>query len=44
MPMPMVYKLHLPGLQRLGLAGLFLLGSLYVSECLRIIDLSAKTY
>ena len=29
MPMPMVYKLHVPGFQRLGLAGLFLLGSLY---------------
>lgn len=29
MPMPMVYKLHVPGFQRLGLAGLFLLGGLY---------------
>ena len=28
MPLPMVYKLHLPGIQRVGLAGLFLLGSL----------------
>ena len=28
MPLPMVYKLHLPGFQRIGLAGLFLLGSL----------------
>lgn len=28
MPMPMVYKLHLPGFQRVGLAGLFLLGIL----------------
>ena len=36
MPMPMVYKLHLPGSQRLGLLGLFLLGSLYVSESLRV--------
>ena len=36
MPLPMVYKLHLPGIQRVGLAGLFLLGSLYVSESLGI--------
>lgn len=43
MPMPMVYKLHLPGIQRLGLAGLFLLGSLYVSDSLRISDVSAKS-
>lgn len=36
MPMPMVYKLHLPGFQRVGLAGLFLLGSFaLVSSCVR---------
>jgi hypothetical protein len=32
MPMPMVYKLHLPGLQRVGLAALFLLGGLHVPK------------
>ena len=41
MPMPMVYILHLPGFQRIGLPGL--LGSLYVSEPLGIIDPSAKS-
>lgn len=30
MPLPMVWKLQLPRLQRVGLAGLFLLGGLYV--------------
>lgn len=30
MPMTMVWKLHLPRLQRVGLAGLFLLGGLCV--------------
>jgi hypothetical protein len=34
MPMPMVYKLHLPGLQRVGLAALFLLGGLHVPKSL----------
>lgn len=30
MPLPMVWNLHLPRLQRVGLAGLFLLGGLYI--------------
>jgi hypothetical protein len=34
MPMPMVYKLHLPGLQRVGMAALFLLGGLHVPKSL----------
>lgn len=41
MPMPMVYKLHVPGFQRLGLAGLFLLGSLYGPESPSMFDTSA---
>ena len=32
MPLPMVWKLHMPALQRIGLGGLFLLGGLYVSS------------
>lgn len=32
MPLPIVWKLHLPRLQRVGLAGLFLLGGLYVPD------------
>ncbi len=35
MPMPMVYKLQLPGLQRVGLAALFLLGGLYIAKSLQ---------
>ncbi len=34
MPVTMVWRLHLPVLQRVGLAGLFLLGGLYVSSIL----------
>ena len=40
MPMPMVYKLHLPGFQRVGLAGLFLLGSLSVLKSPELIESS----
>ena len=43
MPMPMVYKLHLPGLQRVGLAGLFLVGSLYVYKSSYSGNLSTKS-
>jgi hypothetical protein len=32
MPLPMVWKLHLPRLQRVGLVGLFLLGGLCVPD------------
>lgn len=43
MPMPMVYKLQMPAFQRVGLAGLFLLGSLYVLWSLRISHLSSDS-
>lgn len=36
MPLPMVWRLHLPGVQRVGLGGLFLLGGFaLVSSCVR---------
>lgn len=37
MPLPMVWTLQLPHLQRLRLAGLFLLGSLYVQQNLPVL-------